>query len=285
MTKYFSPSTMDELVKDLASMTENSRIISGGTDFVIQINQGRVKPDALLYLGNIPQTHEVIQGAESLEIGCMVTMTQLAENKLMVGAYQAISDACAHVGSKQIRNTATVGGNLGNVSPAGDLMPVWFLLGAEVLVVSADGSQNWVGVEDIFLAPGKSSLKVGDAILRFRLPLAVSHRQKTAFVKLGSRKELTISRIGLAAQVNFDEQDVMTAFQLVAGAISPTPIHVKAAEEYAIGKTLSPETVEQIGKYLSQLIMEVTPEHFDRDYKAAAAFGVVEDVLNQLGAR
>lgn len=280
--KHFTPQTISELFTALKEMTPQSKFISGGTDLLIRLNQGTCTPDALVYLGHIPQMHEILSTAEGLEIGCMVTMTQLAESELLVGPWAAIKHAAEDVGARQIRNSATVGGNLGNLSPAGDLMPVWFLLDARVEVMQPDGKTRRMSVQDVFLGPGKSSLAYNEVMTRFFVPHPTSSTQKSAFVKLGSRKTLTISRVGLAASIDFDDSAEVSSFQLTVGAISPTPVSVEKAETYLIGKKLCPTTVEQIGQFLSELIMEITPEHFDRDYKAAAAFGVTEDLLKKL---
>ena len=278
----YTPQTMPELFDALGALTPESKIIGGGTDLIIRLQQGTCKPDALLYLGGIAGIRDVTETAEGIEIGAMATMTALANSDLITGPYAALKHAAADVGAVQIRNSATVGGNLGNASPAGDLMPVWHLLKAEVVIAGPEGTLRKTPVDQVFLGPGKTSLRYNEAIVRFVIPRVCAQTAKSAFVKLGYRKALTISRIGLAALLDTDETGTVTRFELLAGAISPTPIHVEQAERYLRGKRLSPDLIAEVGKCLSDLISEVTPEQFDRDYKAAAAFGVAEDLFAKL---
>ena len=277
-----APKTMPELFDALKKLTPESKIISGGTDLTIKLNQGSHAPDTILYLGGIKEFKDITKSAECLEIGAMVTMTDLVNSDLIVGSYAAIKHAAADVGALQIRNSATVGGNLGNASPAGDLMPVWWLLNAEIIIAGADGNLRRAPVSEVFLGPGKLALSYNEAIVRFLLPSGRSKSEKSAFVKLGSRKTLTISRIGLAAMFDLDVESAISKFSLFVGAISPTPVSLKRAESYMLGKKPTLADAEPIGQFLSELIMEITPEHFDRDYKAAAACGVAEDLLKKL---
>jgi len=277
--KAHTPATMSELFDVLKSLTPDSKIIGGGTDLIIRLRQSHCKTDALVYLGSIPGICDIIETADGIEIGAMATMTDLATHPLITGPYAALSHAAVDVGAVQIRNNATIGGNLGNASPAGDLMPVWNLLGGEALIAGPDGALRREAVSKVFLGPGKTSLQYNEAIVRFVVQKPQSPSTKSAFVKLGYRKMLTISRIGIAATLDMDANGIVTQFELLAGAISPTPMHVTEAENYLTGKQLTADNIKQVGQFLSDLIMEVTPEMFDRDYKAAAAFGVVEDLF------
>lgn len=278
----YTPQSMPELFADLERLTPRSKLISGGTDLIIRLQQGTCKPDALLYPGNIPGIGDITETADSLEIGAMVTMTALANSELMSGYTAAIKHAAADVGAVQIRNSATIGGNLGNASPAGDLMPVWCLLKAEAVIAGPGGALRQSPVAEVFLGPGKISLSYNEIIVRFVIPKAPTRTVRSAFVKLGYRKALTISRIGLAALLDTDESGRVTQFELLAGAISPTPVRVEQAARYLPGRQLSSGDGAVIGKCLSELILEITPEMFDRDYKAAAAFGVAEDLFAKL---
>jgi len=280
--KAYTPTTMLELFQTLQNLTPKCKIISGGTDLIIRLKQGLCEADELLYLGSIPNIRDIVETVDGIEIGAMATMTDIANNPLLSGPYAALKHAAADVGAVQIRNSATVGGNLGNASPAGDLMPIWNLLGAEVIIAKPDGTFRREAVSNVFLGPNKIALKYNEAIIRFVIPKSRSSSAKSAFVKLGYRKALTISRIGLAAMMDVDANGIVTQFELLAGAISPTPIHVSEAEAYLIGKQATKQEIKQVGQFLSDLIMEVTPEMFDRDYKAYAAFGVTEDLFEKL---
>ena len=279
--KYYAPTTLDELGGALAHLTEDSKITSGGTDLVIKLNQGTCEPDALLYLGGVEGLKEIKENGDAIEIGAAATMTELAAHPLLSGYYAALAQSADDVGAAQIRNSATIGGNVANASPAGDLSPVLYLFEAEAVVTGPGGITRRLPVSKLLLGPGRTALSYNEAITRFILP-RFEGDWKSAFVKLGFRKKLTISRIGLAIRIERGGDGIIRKADVVAGAVSIVPVHVEKAERALIGRKLDGEAARLIGQHLSDLIMEITPEHFDRDYKVGAAFGVAEDVCARL---
>lgn len=282
--KHFAPATMSELYGALAEMTPQSKIISGGSDLILRLRMG-LAPDALLYMGGVAELSAVERRGDQMVIGAMATMTQIAGYPHFPRALMALPDAAADVGSKQIRNSGTIGGNVGNASAAGDLIPVLFLLHARVEIACPDGSLRTVPIEELVVGPMKTTLATGEAIVRFLLPIPQSPTQSSAFLKLGSRKSLTISRIGLGISADRGADGSVSQVEVVAGAVSLTPVHVKEAEAWLPGRQLDATAAREVGRALSDLILAITPEKFDRDYKVGAAWGVAEDVLAILAGR
>lgn len=281
-----APATMAELHKALGLMSEDSKIISGGTDLIIRMRMG-LSPDMLLYPGRIGELSRIEVEGESVSIGAMATMTAIADFPFP-RQLAALSDAAIDVGSRQIRNSGTIGGNTGNASAAGDLIPVLFLLHSEAEIAGPGGAVRRIPMQELVVGPMRTTLAYNEIITRFIVPIPQpegDRTRKSAFVKLGSRKTLTISRIGLGVSLTLDGEDVITSAEVVAGAISLTPVHVEAAEEWLPGKKPDDEATRYVGQALSDLIRKITPEKFDRDYKVGAAFGVAEDVLARLACR
>ena len=283
--KSFAPKSMPELSEALGELTPDSKIISGGTDLVIALNQRLYEPDALLYLGCIDGLSDIAETSEGIKIGAMATMADLAKCELLTGPYAALRHAAADVGSVQIRSTATIGGNIANASPAGDIAPVLFLLDAFAIVAGKSNTRN-VPIQSLLTGSGNTSLAYNEVITGFILPDKWSRTVKSAFYKLGYRKALTVSRISLAMLLDFDSDGFITLADVVAGAISPVPVFVKKAGQLMVGRklgaNLAMEVGNDVGKNLSELILEITPEEFDRDYKAKAAFGIANDIFERL---
>jgi len=275
----YIPKNLPELFDSLGKMTAESKIIGGGTDLIIRLNKGDYTPDALLYMGEVEDARKIMETASSIEVGAMVNMTEIAESPILTGPYTALKHAAADVGAVQIRNIATIGGNFANSSPAGDLIPALYLLRAEVVIAGADGLLRCEPVDSVLKGPGKTLLKYNDAIVKFVIPKIWALSVKSAYTKLGYRKALTVSRIGLAMMLDLDSDGVISSATVVAGAVSLKPVNVEKAEQCLTGRKPTPEVVRQVGKHLSDLIMEITPEIFDRDYKVHAAFGVTEDIF------
>lgn len=158
-TKYLSPASMEELFACLGRMTPQSKIIGGGTDLIIKINSGRITPDALLYMGNIPGLREIMKVDDCVEIGAMADMTTVAESGLIPPSLAAIAQAAGTVGSVQIRNNGTVAGNVATASPAGDMAPPLFLHNAQVLIASPGGIRR-EPISGVITGSEKTSLKL-----------------------------------------------------------------------------------------------------------------------------
>ncbi len=271
------PKTWEEVPGCLSQMTPESKLIGGGTDFIIKLRMGLVKPDCLCYLGYVKELNEIYEKDGSLVIGACATMTAIENHPLVRDRYPALMDAASDVGSLQIRNNGTIGGNIGNASPAGDLLPVLYLYHAEIEITGPEGCRL-AGIDEVLAGPGRLSLNYNEAITRIILPPCHTY---TSFVKLGSRKKVTISRIGVALGIEMDN-DHVKEMQMFVGAIGIKPVRLTEAEEFIKGKTLNEYNILDIAEILSQYIKEHVPKEFDRDYKVFAAKGVVMDTFLRL---
>lgn len=269
--KSFSPTTLAELQENLHQLTACSKILSGGTDLIIQLHSGKVKPDALCYLGYLPELKTVALEGDQLSIGAMVTMAELEKHSTVLELFPALSDAAGDVGSPQIRNNATIGGNIANASPAADLSPVLYLYSAQAEVMGPEG-RILLPIQEVLLGSGKTCLKHNQVITRFLLPVPDF---KSAFLKLGSRAKVTISRIGLALGLVM-KGDKVVDIHLFVGAVSGKPQQASAAETYLKGKKLSEEALLNAAEMIADLMLP------DRYYKRYAIKGVLLDVFQRI---
>ena len=280
MMKSYAPKTMAELPASLAALTPESEIVGGDTDFVIRLHSGAVQPDALCYLGHIPELKKIEKQGDTISVGAYCTMTQMEHDPIVREYLPALMDAAADVGSLQIRNNGTIGGNLGNASPAGDLIPVMYLYDAKVEIASPNGTRI-VPVTDVILRPGKTILEANEAFIRFLFPVPAF---KSASVKLGSRKKVTISRIGVALGLDMDG-DYVREMKMFAGAVAIKPVAFEKACDFMKGKTINEQNVLDVAGFLSDYIAENVAPEFDRDYKVYASRGVVTDVFDRILGR
>lgn len=273
----YTPKTLGELPGCLCRMTENSKFLGGGTDFIIRMNMGLAKPDALCYLGYIQELKDIEAEEGRLSIGACATMTAIQNHPVVREHFPALMDAASDVGSLQIRNNGTIGGNIGNASPAGDLLPVLYLYDAQVEITGPKGKRR-AGIDQVIAGPGRTSLAWNEAVTKILLPIPGFI---SSFVKLGFRRKVTISRIGVALGVTMKGAYVEEV-RLVAGAISLKPVRLSQAEEFLKGKVLNESNIMEVAQMLSALIMEITPKEFDRDYKVFASRGIVMDAFRRL---
>lgn len=272
-----NPRTMEELPGCLAQMTGRSKILGGGTDLTIRMNMGLAKPDALCYLGYIDRLKEIRPVEGGLMVGACATMSAIQNHPAVQADYPALMDAACDVGSLQIRNNGTIGGNIGNASPAGDLIPVLCLYEAIIEIAGPEGTRR-APIDEVITGPGRTTLACNEAVTGIFLPRPDFI---SSFVKLGFRKKVTISRIGVAIGLKM-KGDYVDSLRFYAGAISLKPVRLKNAEEFLQGKTVNESNILEIARMLSDLIMEITPKEFDRDYKVFASRGVVMDAFKRL---
>ena len=236
----YTPKTLQEIPACLGRMTEKDKIIGGGTDLIIRLNMGLSKPDALCYLGYVDELKRITAEEDRLVIGAYATMTGIENHPAVKEYFPALMDAASDVGSLQIRNNGTIGGNIGNASPAGDLLPVLYLYNAQVEIMGAEGNRV-EPIEQIIAGPGRTTLAYNEAVTRIFLPRPAF---VSSFVKLGFRRKVTISRIGIALGVQMDG-DYVKDVRLVIGAISLKPVKLTAAEEFLRGKPLNESNIIQ----------------------------------------
>lgn len=249
MTVFVATSVGEAL--DALTASKPPEILAGGTDLMVEVNFGRRRPDAIVSIGRIaslrrwrcsgegdasadgepPEQRELdvdgVRSAGVVEVGAGVTYRQMTEEAL-AGLVPALAQAARTVGSPQIRNAGTLGGNLATASPAGDTLPVLLALDAEVVVARADGSRL-LPVRELVLGPKRSALAPGELIVAARLPARFGHQE---FVKVGTRNAMVIATASVALVVSWEPLDVRVAL----GSVGPTPLRVPAAEDYACAR-------------------------------------------------
>ncbi|MCL1992037.1 MAG: FAD binding domain-containing protein [Spirochaetes bacterium] len=269
-----APETKDALLELLAGNTAGLYVLGGGTDIAIQIRAGEKRPQGLIWLGNLPEAKGIRETDAGLEIGAMTTMAELAAAPALAGA--ALSQAAGELGSVQIRNTATLGGNIANAAPAADTLPPLMLLNAEVQIASAEGI-DWRPVESIL--PG-GQLKPGEVILSVRFP----RRNKdwhSAFCKLGSRRTVTISRLSLALGFRLEDGRIQEA-RAFAGAIALKPLELIEAGAELNGRQSDEEAGRLLGAALKRLVEKSIPDRQSMPYKAWAAPALGADIMEKI---
>ncbi|MGI6684331.1 MAG: FAD binding domain-containing protein [Bacillota bacterium] len=277
-----TPNNINELITALSQATPHSKVLAGGTDLIISLHERKIKPDLIIELSKVKELAFIRQENEFISIGALTTFTEIKENDLILKYFPCLAEAAARVGSVQIRNRATIGGNIANASPAGDSLPVLSMLNAQISIINPHGSIKECTIDEILMAPRKTNLSYNEAIVSIKIP--IPHPSfRSAFVKLGTRTTVTIAMINMAMGINFDEQtQKITDASLVLGAISPTTLRVPEIEKIFIDRTLDHSLLTEFSQMLSQLIEKTAPIEFEMEYKKDAVKGVSSDLLHKL---
>ena len=272
----YNPLNLAELTACLPLFKPGAIISGGCTDLSVRYLKASL-PGQLLNVSLVSELRKINTEAGYLRIGAAATFTELEEYAAPAG-FEALKQMAAGVGSKQIRNAATVGGNIMNASPAGDLAPCLFLLGAGIEFMKPNGSVCCRSIEETVTGAGKTSLEYNEVLTAVKIPIPNTNGWHTAFLKLGFRKNVTAARINIAVSAravggNADEA------RFYMGAVAPVPVRIYEAEKILLENEWNAKTCDKLAAYLSDWLKRTVPAEFDRDYKAYAIKGAVYDLL------
>jgi carbon-monoxide dehydrogenase medium subunit len=275
----FNPQNKTELATCLPLLKPGAVIAGGCTDLSVRFLKTPL-PNQLLNVSLVSELKGIRFEGGCLHLGAATTFTELEETALPDG-FTALTQAASCIGSKQIRNMATIGGNIMNASPASDLMPCLFLFGASVEIMKPDGSVYERPIEDTVVGAGKTALVYNAVLTAVKIPVPQAGGLHSAFVKLGFRQKVTISRIGIAMSV-YAEGGQLENVRFFMGAVAPVPVRVCEAEKILLENEWNEDTCEKLAAFLSDRLNQTVPEEFDRDYKTLAIRGAVHDIMQML---
>ena len=198
---YLQPQSVDEALRYLQTAPGPARVIAGGTDLLIDLQQGRHPPvSTLVDVSCIPEMREIRAEDGIIHLGAAVTHAEIVRSPLLARAAPCLVEACGLIGGPQVRNVATLGGNVAHALPAGDGTIALLALGAEVQV-AGPGGRRWLPVEDLFLAPGRTVLDgKPELLLGFRLPMP-GPGEASAFQRVMRPQGVAIAILNMAVHL------------------------------------------------------------------------------------
>ncbi len=243
---YMEPSSLDEAVQYLQKQP-HAKVIAGGTDLLLRMAKNKNDNMTLLSLKKISGLTGIHQEGESLFIGSLVTFHDLQTSSLVKEICDVLKTAADYVAGPQIRNVATIGGNLCNGAPSADSAPALLALDARLHIYGPQGLRI-ASIEDFYLGPKKVDLQSAEILQAIEIPITDSSRCNTHYIKYSVRKTMDISMLGCAAFVCMDQDEQIEKIRIALGTAAPTPMRCKAAENFAIGKKLSSNVLYDIGE-------------------------------------
>lgn len=242
---YAAPTSVDEAVKLLANTAGLVKVLSGGTDLLVQLRSGRMRPDLIVDTKKIPGIMGIHKQADgSFVIGAATPGVELEGNADLKKAWPGVVEAMDLIGSMQIQGRCTLAGNLCNASPAADSVPALFAAAATAVVVGPDGRRE-VPVEQIPTGPGRTSLAKGEFILEFKLPARPAN-SSDAYLRFIPRTEMDIAVVGCGISLTLDDAGKCTAARVALGAVAPTVVLVPDAANALIGHQLDDATLKAL---------------------------------------
>lgn len=279
--QFFAPRKIEEALEILSKYGKEIKVIAGGTDLLIQYYDRFYEVNGWLDLKNIKELKDIRINKNKIEIGAMVSHAQLEKSEDIKEYFPILSQAAADIGSPQIRNRGTIGGNIVNASPAGDLLAPLMAYDAQFRLLSIQG-EKIVPAEEFFIGPKKTILEPAQLLTQIILPLP-SERTYGCWIKIGKRKALIIATITLALVVEMAEdnktiKDVRTCL----GSVAPTPIEIEEIREKMIGKKFSELDFNQLGQIVEDKISPIDDIRGTREYRKDVAKNIMINALKEI---
>lgn len=235
-TRYLAPRTLDEAVGAFAAAAGAARILAGGTDLLVQMRAGLLRPGLIIDIKKIEEMTAIVEEPDgSFRIGAAVSGAALAEHPRFGQVWPGVLEAVNLIGSTQVQGRASPGGNLCNASPAGDSVPAMIAAGAVVTVQGPNGRRQ-MPVEAVPAGPGRTNLAPGEILVSFALP-ARPKGSGDAYLRMIPRTEMDIAVVGVGVSLTI-EGGVVTAARVGLGAVAPTVLLVADAAKALIGSKL-----------------------------------------------
>jgi CO/xanthine dehydrogenase FAD-binding subunit len=259
--------TLEEALELRVRYGKESALIAGGTDLLVALREqsGSLPPVEVIDLTPVAALKEVVEEDGCVRLGPLVTHDQIERSGELRRLAPLLADSSATIGSPQIRNRGTIGGNICNAASCADTLPPLIALGARLTLERASGRRE-VKVEDFVLAPYRTVLEPDEILTGISFPV-LGHGESSAFLKLGRRNALSISRMSVAVILARGEDRVLRQVRVAAGSVLPTVRRFTEAEECLEGSAGDGAALEASGRALAEAMVGVTGRRWSTPYK------------------
>ena len=279
---FHAPVSVPDAVALLAA-DPGARVLAGGTDLLVQMRSGRVAPSAVIDLKRIPELTGVREQDGGFVIGAATRCTAMQDHAGLSRAWPGVVEAANLIGSVQVRNRATIAGNLCNASPAADSVPALIAAGAVALVAGVGGNRE-VPVADIPQGPGRISLAPGEVLVGIRLP-ARPARGGDAYQRLTPRTEMDIAIVGVGVSLELAADGACTAARIALGAVGPVALLVPQAGAALVGSHFEEAALDRMAEAVQAACRPIDDKRGSAAYRTAMAAVVARRVVQMARER
>jgi CO/xanthine dehydrogenase FAD-binding subunit len=266
---FTAPTTVDDAINALARAPGLAKPLAGGTDLLVQMRSGRMRPEVIVDLKRIPDLIGIRETGDSFVIGAATPGVMLSEHEAFARAWPGIVEGVDLIGSQQIQGRASLVGNLCNASPAADSVPALIAAHAVALIAGPDGRRE-APVEAIVTGPGQTSLKKGEFIVEFRVPKP-KPRQSDAYLRFIPRTEMDIAVVGCGVNVTLDAAGLCTDACVVLGAVAPTQVIFDEAAAALKGHRLDDDTLSRLDAAAQRACKPINDKRGTIEYRTKVA--------------
>lgn len=273
---YHSPKEISDLLTLVDTHGTSARVVAGCTDFIPSIRTGRWCFDQelnLIDISKMPVLNQIEKTDDVLKIGASVSLTRILESPEVKVHCPVLAQAVEQMASLQVRNTATMGGNICMASPAADTVPPLLVSDAWVIIQDAQGEHK-VLLTDFFTGPGRSVLTSGQVLTHICIPVKKAN-EAAWFQKIGTRTAVIISVVSAAVRITISNGVCDTA-RIALGSVAPTPVRVAAAEQFLEGKPLDDQVIAECARMAARAISPISDLRSSKEYRKDVARTLVK---------
>jgi CO/xanthine dehydrogenase FAD-binding subunit len=278
---YFQPKSIAEALQNLTDGPGPAAVIAGGTDLLLDLRQGRHPAvDRLVDISEIPELNQISREKDQIIIGAAVTHRRIITDPILQENARCMVEGCGLIGGPQVRNVATIGGNVSHGLPAGDGTISLLALDTEVQITSSEGS-SWQPLIDIFAGPGKVNFdRSKELVTRFRFG-SRAEGEGSAFARVMRPQGVAIAILNMAAWVKLDGNGKLEKVRISVGPAGPKPFRAEKTETYLSGKTLNDSVFQEASQILAEEVSLRTSKHrATREYRHQLLPVLLQKVLD-----
>jgi CO/xanthine dehydrogenase FAD-binding subunit len=269
--EYKTPVTLEDALNLMDRYQSELSVLAGGTDLIVQMKNGQSRPLVVMDVKKIPELNRLEwEEVDGIHIGAAVPLSRLAVFPTMVEKFGIFARACALIGSVQIRNRATMGGNICNAAPSADTPPPLLCLGAKAVLASLRNTRT-IPLEDFFIGPGETVLHPDELLVEIFIPIPPLP-SSGCYLRHTPRAEMDIAVVGVGSFLVLSPQgDIVQEARIALGAVAPTPVRALQAEAVLKGKHPTKASIEEAAEKVLEAIKPISDLRGSADYRTHLA--------------
>ena len=266
--EFYQPTTLQEASRLLKDKGDGGRFLAGGTDLVIAMKEKGLLPRYIVDLKRVPNLSGIRENADgSTALGALTTMYEIETSPLIKKKFPFLAQSAAEVGSIQIRNRATIGGNMCNATPSADTAPALIALNATAKIAGVAGERT-MNLEEFFKGPGRNAMDPEEILTAITIPKTGPH-WVGEYIKFSPRDMMDLAYIGVAVAYELGSDKKCTGVRIVLGAVAPTPIRARNAEALLEGQILGEDLATKVGDEAAREAKPISDVRSSADYRRA----------------
>jgi CO/xanthine dehydrogenase FAD-binding subunit len=265
--EYYAPHSLEEALSFLDNRREKAKVLAGGTDLIVQMKNGNARPAILVDAKKIPELNRLeLDDGKSLYIGAAVALSKIVAFPPVKERFGVLYQACSIIGSLQLRNRGTIGGNICNAAPSADTAPPLLCLGAKAIVARLGGNRK-VPLGSFFHGPGKTALAPNELLVGIEVPAPPPH-SSGCYLRHTPRQDMDIAVVCVASfLVLASQKNLCQEARIALGAVAPTPIRVPQAEAILTGRVLTEEAIEETAEKVTEAARPISDMRGSAGYR------------------